>query len=310
MLKSDLDIASTILRLSGAKKIEGEDPEETIARGLALIEEKLNKAEVERKAGVRRVASTLEVVMGLASLDYKKQAEVGNAGDHMDALAAGINMLGQELKQSTISLKEKEVLLREIHHRVKNNLQIISSLLNLQSGQIKDEETRLHYAVSNERIRAMAMVHEKLYESKDLSGIDFGDYIKSLTQNLNISCNPDPQRILLKVNVDEESVNLKIDHAVPCALILNELVMNGYKHAFPGNLAGEIQVSLTRNAKENRRELVVKDNGVGLPDGFNPDEAASLGLQLVTVLAEQVDAELIIKREHGTSFTLSCKCEM
>lgn len=310
MRKTAADISAAILRISGVKQVTGENPDDAVLRGLAVIEERLKQNDAEQKANVRRVTSTLDVVMGLASLDYSKLAEVGDAGDHMDALSAGINMLGQELKQSTISLKEKEVLLREIHHRVKNNLQIISSLLNLQSGQISDEATRQQYAVSNERIRAMAMVHEKLYESKDLSGIDFGDYIKSLTHNLNISCNPDPQRIRLLVNVEEELVNLKIDHAVPCALILNELVMNGYKHAFPGNLSGEIHVSLTRNTKENRRELVVKDNGVGLPVGFLPEEAESLGLQLVTVLAEQVDAELIIKREGGTSFTLSCKCEM
>lgn len=308
MLNDGAEIASSIIRISGVKPMDGEDQAETIARGLTIIEERLRVAEKDRQLNVRRISSILEVVIGLASLDYSKQAEITCTGDYLDALAAGVNMLGQEMKQSTISLKEKEVLLREIHHRVKNNLQIISSLLNLQSGQITDEVTRRQYAVSNERIRAMAMVHEKLYESKDLSGIDFGDYIKSLTHNLNISCNPDAARIRLYVNIEEESVNLKIDHAVPCALILNELVMNGFKHAFPGGKSGEIHVSLRRNVAEQRRELVVRDNGIGLPEGFNPEEAESLGLQLVTVLAEQVDSELRIDRKDGTTFTLSCRC--
>lgn len=308
MIQPEMDTFNNIIRISGVKPLKGEDQSETIARGLAIIEERLRQSEEERKSSVKRIAKTLDVVVGLASLDYSKQAEIAGAGDHMDALAAGINMLGEELKQSTISLKEKEVLLREIHHRVKNNLQVISSLLNLQSGQITDQVTRQQYAVSNERIRAMAMVHEKLYESKDLSGIDFGDYIKSLTHNLNISCNPDTARIRLFVDIQDESVNLKIDHAVPCALILNELVMNGFKHAFPGDKSGEIHVSLRRNVAEQRRELIIRDNGIGLPEGFNPEEAESLGLQLVTVLAEQVDSELRIGREGGTTFTLSCRC--
>lgn len=310
MSKHALDFSAAVIRISGIRQLDGEHPDDTAVRALAVIEERLMRAETERKTNIRRVADALEIVMGLASLDYTKRAEVTDELDYMDALAAGINMLGEELKQSTISLKEKEVLLREIHHRVKNNLQIISSLLNLQAGQIADEETRQQYAVSNERIRAMAMVHEKLYESKDLSGIDFGDYVRSLTHNLNISCNPDAQRIRLKVDISGGPLHLKIDHAVPCALILNELVMNGFKHAFPGDREGEMKVTLRLNEREDRRELIVSDNGVGMPENFDANESNSLGLQLVTVLAEQVDSELIIKREGGTSIMLSCKCEI
>lgn len=304
-----LDISAAIIRISGVKPNEGEAPDETIMRGLAAIEERLKRSEAERKSNVRRVAAILDVVMRLASLDYSRKAEVTEAADYMDALAAGVNMLGEELKQSTISLKEKEVLLREIHHRVKNNLQVISSLLNLQAGQMEDEETRQQYSVSNERIRAMAMVHEKLYESKDLSGIDFGEYIKSLTHSLNISCNPDAQRIRLRVNIETGPAPLKIDHAVPCALILNELVMNGFKHAFSDGRTGEIEVTLRKDETGQRRELVISDNGVGIPAGFSAEESSSLGLQLVTVLAEQIDAELSVRREAGTSFTLSCRCD-
>jgi len=306
MNKLALDLASAVIRISGVKQLEGEEIEDSAVRALAVIEERLKKSEYEKKDNARRVSGILDVVMSLASLDYSNRAEYSETADYIDALAGGVNMLGEELKQSTISLKEKEVLLREIHHRVKNNLQIISSLLNLQSGQIVDEEARQQYAASHERIRAMAMVHEKLYESKDFSGIDFGDYVQSLAHGLNLSCNPDPSRIRLKIDVADAPVTLKLDAAIPCALIMNELIMNGFKHAFPGNRAGEISVQFIRGAEVN--QLIVQDNGVGLPEEFDVGELSSLGLQLVSVLSEQVDAKFQIINEGGAKFVLNCKC--
>lgn len=307
MTKLALDFSAAVIRVSGVKQLDGENIEDTAVRALAVIEERLQRAEFERKDNARRVNGILDVVMSLAALDYSKQAKISESSDYIDALAGGVNMLGEELKQSTISLKEKEVLLREIHHRVKNNLQIISSLLNLQAGQIEDEHARQHYAVSHERIRAMAMVHEKLYESKDLSGIDFGDYVSSLAHGLNLSCNPDPSRIRININVDQAPVQLKLDTAIPCALILNELIMNGFKHAFPGDRKGEISVQFVRG--EDINHLIVHDNGIGLPADFNVDKSPSLGLQLVTVLSDQIDAKLRILNENGTKFVLSCPCQ-
>lgn len=306
MAKLALDFSSAVIRISGIKQLDGEDIDDAAVRALAVIEERLQRAEYEKKNDARRVNEILEVVMSLAALDYSKRANFSDGSDYIDALAGGVNMLGEELKQSTISLKEKEVLLREIHHRVKNNLQIVSSLLNLQSGQITDEEARQKYTVSHERIRAMALVHEKLYESKDLSGIDFGDYVDSLAHALNLSCNPDPARIRLSVNVDEAPVQLKLDAAIPCALILNELIMNGFKHAFADGRSGEISVRFVRGAEVN--QLIVEDNGVGLPAGLDIANCNSLGLQLVTVLSEQVDAQMQITSENGTKFVLNCRC--
>jgi two-component sensor histidine kinase len=306
MTKLALDVSSALIRISGVKQLEGEDIEDTAVRALAIVEERFQRAEFEKKDNARRVNEILDVVMSLAALDYSRRAGFSELSDHIDALAGGVNMLGEELKQSTISLKEKEVLLREIHHRVKNNLQIISSLLNLQSSQIEDERARQQYAVSHERIRAMALVHEKLYESKDLSGIDFGDYVYSLAHALNLSCNPDPSRIRLHIDVDQAPVQLKLDAAIPCALILNELIMNGFKHAFPGERSGEISVRFVRAEETN--QLVVSDNGIGLPPHFDIENASSLGLQLVTVLSEQVDAKLQIVSEGGTKFVLNCYC--
>jgi two-component sensor histidine kinase len=306
MTKLALDVSSALIRISGVKQLEGEDIEDTAVRALAVVEERFQRAEFEKKNNAARVNGILDVVMSMASLDYTKRAGFSESCDHIDALAGGVNMLGEELKQSTISLKEKEVLLREIHHRVKNNLQIISSLLNLQSSQFTDEHTRQQYAVSHERIRAMAMVHEKLYESKDLSGIDFGDYVSSLAHGLNLSCNPDPSRIRLNIDVDQAPAQLKLDAAIPCALILNELIMNGFKHAFPGDRSGEISVKFIRGEETN--QLIVSDNGIGLPPHFDIESSSTLGLQLVTVLSEQVEAKLQIISEGGTKFVLSCRC--
>ena len=308
MTKLALDFSAAVIRISGVKQLDGEDMEDTAVRALAVIEERLKRAEFEKKDNARRVNEILDVVMALAALDYSKRASFSDACDYIDALAGGVNMLGEELKQSTISLKEKEVLLREIHHRVKNNLQIISSLLNLQSGQISDEAARQQYAASHERIRAMAMVHEKLYESKDFSGIDFGDYVHSLAHGLNLSCNPDPSRIGLNIDVTQAPLQLKLDSAIPCALILNELIMNGFKHAFPGEQRGEISVRFECGAEFNK--LIVEDNGVGLPAEFVVEESTSLGLQLVSVLAQQIEADMQIIRGEGTKFVLSCRCEL
>jgi two-component sensor histidine kinase len=309
MTKVSLNFSDAVIRLSGVKLLEGETTEDAAVRGLAIIEERLQQFESEKKNNSKRTSEILDVVMALASLNFGRRATISDTADDIDAIAGGVNMLGEELQQSTVSLKEKEVLLREIHHRVKNNLQIISSLLNLQAGQINDKIARQHYEVSHERIRAMALVHEKLYQSRDLSGIDFGNYILSLAQSLNASCNPDQNRIRLVVDVDSDTPVLKIDAAIPCALILNELIMNGFKHAFPGNRKGKIVVSFKRTPGDHMNyELSVSDNGVGLPDGLDPFQSASLGLQLVTVLAEQVDAALTVLREEGTVFVLTCKC--
>jgi len=167
----------------------------------------------------------------------------------------------EELIQA--SLREKEALLREIHHRVKNNLQITSSLLRLQAGAIENPEARQLFAETQHRIRSMALVHEKLYQSTNLSSIDFGDYIRTLGELLFKSFAADPSRIHLTVSGDE--VLLSIDTAVPCGLIVNELLLNALKHAFPEGERGEIVVSLA-DGGDGWCRMSVRDDGVGLPD--------------------------------------------
>jgi len=165
-------------------------------------------------------------------------------------------------KQIEASLKEKEMLLREIHHRVKNNMQVISSLLWLQSGYIKDKKYLEMFRDSQNRITTMSLVHEKLYMSKDLAKIEFKEYIRDLANGLFESHGVKAETIELKINV--ENVLLGIDHAIPCGLIINELITNSLKYAFSDRRKGEINVSLHIN-DENIVELIVSDNGMGIP---------------------------------------------
>lgn len=300
-------IVEKVKALSGIEQKPKESEEETVLRGLSILEEKFKKAKAETEFNNKRVNAILDVVMAMAKLDYSKKADVSERTDYVDALAAGINMLGEELKCSTISLFEKETLLKEIHHRVKNNLQIISSLLNLQSGQIDDPFFREKYNVSRDRIRSMALVHEKLYESENLSLIDFGDYVLSLANSLNVSYNPGDSRIRMKLDVAENAGLFKIETAIPCGLILNELLSNSFKYAFPENRKGTIDVFFgctQEMEKQNEYCLSVKDDGVGLPEDLDPDTTESLGFQLITILADQLNAKLLVNREEGTEVSL------
>jgi PAS domain S-box-containing protein len=199
------------------------------------------------------------------------------------------------------SLKEKEVLLKEIHHRVKNNLQIISSLLNLQSGYIHDKHAGEMFKESRNRVRSMALIHEKLYQSKDLAKIDFAEYVRHLTTHLFRSYGVNSHAIALKINVDR--ILFDIDMAIPCGLIVNELVSNSLKYAFPAGAQGEIRIDLHQESN-GRLALVVSDNGAGLPLSFDFKKTDSLGLQLVSTLTDQLEGKILLDRNDGTTFKI------
>lgn len=200
------------------------------------------------------------------------------------------------------SLKEKEVLLKEIHHRVKNNLQIISSLLKLQSRSIKDKQTLDIFNESQSRIRTMALIHENLYQSHDLSKINFADYVHKLAANLFRSYEVHSSKVKQVINVD--NVFLEIDVAVPCGLIINELISNSLKYAFPDNTVGEVRIELQSN-KEYGYTLFVSDNGVGLPKNLDIQNTKTLGLQLVNNLVEQLEGSVTINGDYGTKFIIT-----
>lgn len=204
--------------------------------------------------------------------------------------------------QIKASLKEKEVLLREIHHRVKNNLQIISSLLNLQSRYIKDKQVLHVFKESQDRIKSMALIHKKLYQSKNLARIDFAEYVRSLIADLFRSYNADYDLITLKTNIDD--VFLGIDTAIPCGLIINELVSNSLKYAFPEGGQGEIRIDL-HSEKEGKFSLIVSDSGVGFPKDLDFRNTESLGLQLACTLVDQLQGTIGLDRTGGTKFKIA-----
>ncbi len=207
-------------------------------------------------------------------------------------------MMEEKIKQS---LDEKGLLLREIHHRVKNNLQIIISLFNLQSHYINDQKAFAALKEGQDRIKSMALIHERFYQNEGLSRIDFDEYIARLVENLFLSFNIQPERI--STAVDAEKISLDIDTAVPCGLIINELVSNSLKHGFPGLVKGEIRILFMRVGGD-RIQLSVSDNGIGLPEGFHYENSDSLGMQLITALANQLDGTLKQMEGKGTTFTL------
>lgn len=203
-------------------------------------------------------------------------------------------------EQVRISLKEKEILLREVHHRVKNNLQVISSLLNLQSSYVKDNQYRELFKESQNRIKTMALIHEKLYQSENLANVHFNEYVRTLVHWLIRSYEIN-QEIALKLEV--EDVSLGVDTAIPCGLIINELVSNSLKHAFPEK-KGEIKIGL--RSENETIELIVSDNGVGIPDTVDFRNTETLGLRLVTILAEgQLGGKIRLQRQKGTEFHIT-----
>ncbi|MEO0403441.1 MAG: PAS domain S-box protein, partial [Bacteroidota bacterium] len=208
------------------------------------------------------------------------------------------------------SLKEKEVLLQEVHHRVKNNLQVISSILNLQTSFVEDEHTLEILAESQNRIKTMSYIHETLYQTADFSSIEFTDYIETLARNLIQSYAPKDCDVELVSEFDQ--IFLDLDQAIPCGLIMNELVSNALKYAFQGRDVGSLAIRVKQH--EQQISLEVTDDGIGMPKGYKPEESDSLGIYLVYALVEQLDAEITMKsnkdeesNEHpsGTSFLIT-----
>ena len=215
--------------------------------------------------------------------------------------------LKQHADELQNSLREKEVLLKEIHHRVKNNLQIITSLLYLQSLKIDDDETQSIFKDSQNRVKSLALVHEKLYQSKDLARIDFSDYLKNLTNFIFTTYKTNIPNLMIDYDLDE--VYLSVEISVPLGLIINELLSNALKYAFAGFDTGQLsenRILLSfKNLSPNKYILCVSDNGKGLPDNFNIDEAESLGLKLVTSLVQQIDGTLEVHPKNKTEFKIT-----
>jgi PAS domain S-box-containing protein len=220
----------------------------------------------------------------------------------------GVIYVGRDLterkqaeEQTKASLREKEVLLREIHHRVKNNLQIVSSLLVHQAGHVSDKQALEALEESRNRVYSMGVIHEVLYQSQELAQVDFAEFTQRLADHLFHAYRVDSQAITLRMNIFE--VSLSIDTAIYCGLIINELVSNSLKHAFPAGCTGEICIGL-HSDDENQLILTVSDNGVGLPPGVELCKPESLGLQLIAMFAEQLEGTIELDRSGGMAFTI------
>lgn len=271
------------------------------------------QAEIKKiQAGVHRVLKKGIDYMGETAFVNKNgetiQVEAGGGtfkiGDEVYIMGSFRNITERKLAEDKLiaSLEEKEVLLREIHHRVKNNMQVISSLLRLQSRSFKDDMILEKFKVAQNRIRSMALIHESLYKARDLARINLSDYVSRLTTHLRSLYKIGKGTV--KFNLDIKDINLDISKAIPCGLIISEVMSNSLKHAFPDGRPGEIQVKGSTD-KKGKCTLVIKDTGVGIPGDLDLYQTDTLGMQLVTDLVKQLGGTIKLDREGGTSFIIS-----
>jgi PAS domain S-box-containing protein len=243
---------------------------------------------------LRRDGSEFPVEIGLNPI---------RTDEGMKVLSVIVDISDRKAEEERIraSLKEKEMLLGEIHHRVKNNLQIIDSLLDLQSARVQDPASLAMLRDSQNRIRSMAFIHQMLYQSRDFAQVDFSQFLESLVPVLVSSYGVDPNHINLFIDAVE--VFLPINAAIPCGLVVNELISNALKHAFPEGRGGEIRIELKRGGNDTAY-LAISDDGVGIPEDLVFEETSTLGLQLVMHLADQLGGEMTVKRSNPTTFAL------
>ncbi len=243
---------------------------------------------------LRKDGSEFAVEIGLNPIETE---------DGTMVLSAIVDISDRKIKEDRIqaALREKDVLLAEIHHRVKNNLQIVHSLLDLQSTRIDDPTVLEMMRETQNRIQSMALIHQTLYQSRDFSGVDFGHFLDNLAPILSASYGIDQNRIAL--SIDTVDVLLPLNVAIPCGLFVNELVTNSLKHAFPHDRCGEVRIRLEKDSADYVC-LVISDDGIGIPETVDFENTTSLGLKLVTLLAQQVEGDLTVNRSNPTQFVL------
>lgn len=250
-----------------------------------------------------RIHGILEVLMSYARMEFDTTVKLSDSMDEIDAIGLGINMMGEELRASALSVREKDALLREIHHRVKNNLQVISSLLNLQVKRDSDIKLREYAREGQSRIKTIALIHELLYRTNDSRHTDFRIYVHKLVEMLNETFSTAENRIAFQLEIPE-NLKFDLDRMIPLGLIINEAVSNSLKHAFPG---GSGKVSITYNGNTKSGNLVIEDNGIGFEENFDCESDQNTGLQLIRLLSEQADMEMKMSNHTGLRYELIFK---
>lgn len=237
----------------------------------------------------------LEALMHQASLAYHNAMLFQQAQEE-------IKVRKRAEEDLTVSLNERELLLKEIHHRVKNNLQVVSTLLKMQSEKISDKVVRKYFLESRDKVNAIALIHEQLYKMRDLSRIDFSEYINSLVDNMKVMHTLNEP---VKIKVSAEELTLPIDIAMPCGLILNELLLNALKHPFSSDFVNaRIDVEFSYDKETDHYKLIVKDNGKGFPEDIKLSSHDTMGLKLINTLTKQIDGRIELKRGKGSKIIL------
>ncbi|MBM9520968.1 HAMP domain-containing protein [Desulforhopalus vacuolatus] len=287
--------------ISSRFKYHGNENDELVRLGLSF-NDMLDTIQANNKALLNYQNNLEKNIFKLASSEKKLKTHREKLEIVVQNRTSDLTVANTLLK---CSLNEKDSLLKEIHHRVKNNLQIISSLLKIQANQTKDVQAAALFKDSRERITSMALIHEQLYQSKNLSNIDFGIYVRNLVDSLMQSYSRKSRRI--RADIESNSVFLAIDVAIPCGLIINELVSNSLKYAFPTAQEGVISIT-TRFDNKNEIEMVIGDDGIGIPEDLDFRNTKTFGLQLITGLVEhQLAGEIEINRNIGTEFRIRFK---
>jgi PAS domain S-box-containing protein len=250
--------------------------------------------------GLRKDGSEVPIEVGLNPLDTSAGTFVLSSVVDVTERRRSMQELQARGKDLMASIKERDVLLQEIHHRVKNNLQVISSLINMQARKLPEGIAREVLRECKSRIEAIALIHEKLYQSRDYSRVPFSDYVRSLAQSVVNAA--DIKGISLDVRA--EDIQLAVDQAIPCGLIFNELITNSLKHAFVGRTGGSIAVQFKR-ADDRMLVLSVSDDGVGMPASPSQPVVRSLGLQLISTLTDQLGGHFEIKTDAGTAVVVT-----
>jgi len=293
------ECAQRALKQEGMVSID--NPQKTCKECPLLRTEPRNKALTRRLEHNDKIFGVLSVQIPLSWPEDPKEHNLFEEVAH--DLAFALHTIEAEKKRKLAEaqiqkdLKEKNVMLQEIHHRVKNNMQIISSLLSLQSQRVTDKKTLESFRICRDRIKAMALIHESLYESQDLAEVDFAGYVKKMAIHLFAAHRALSDRVNLKMDID--NIFLDINKAIPVGLIINELVSNALKHGFPGKKKGRVSIKMKAQDKDSYN-LEITDTGVGLPKKYDWKNPTSLGIQLVIDLVKQIDGTLNIRRQKGT----------